>query len=629
MKRTLALLLCLLLGLSSSVALASEASGIAENQVYRRVYADEVETWDYLYQSSGASFANFVESLIEYNKYGIAQPAVAESWEISEDGTTYTFHIRKDNYWYTHKGEQYAPVTAHDFEFTAKMVLDPDYGSKTSDIYMDLVKNGQEYFEGKCEWEDVGVKALDDYTLQYTLKGPISYFLSNLTYVCFLPCNEQFFNECGEKWATSNEYYLYNSCFIMTEFKPQVGRTGIKNENYWDADNVHIERIEYVYNAEEATLGPIMVQTGEVSYADIPASMVPSWMEDPALAAKVRPLSYGSSTYSYWYEFNFWPTFDESVGGSHETWLKCANNENFRKSFFFGMDRLAAMETREPYSPEGKINRTITLPDFVFAGGVSYSQMGNLAEYSNMEQYNPELALEYKAKAMEELAAEGVEFPVKVYCPYNSSSTEWTNRAQVVKQQMEDLLGTDYIDIVIDGYPSTDFLNVTRRSGNYAWMECYWGADYQDPATYCDPFRLGQKYNYMWMADGMAEPAAEGEEGARQGFDGGWWKNYIYDDMVGEATDEQVDLVKRYEALANAEAWLLDTAIVSPFSVGGVGYCCAYYNPFELNFDPFGVSDEKSKYIYIYNEPMGIDEYEEALAKWLEEKAAAIAEAGK
>ncbi len=630
MKRTLAILLVLVLGLSSSIALASEASGLAEKQQFRRIYADEVETWNYLYQSSGAQFAPFVDGLIQNDIYGIPQPCVAESWEVSEDGTVYTFHIRPGIKWYTVNGEEYGEVTAHDFEFTGKMILDPDYGSKTSDIYMGFFKNAEEYFNKQCDWADVGIKALDDYTLQYTLIGPISYFLSNLTYVCFLPANEKFVTECGDKWGTSNEYWLYNGAFIMTEFEPQVGRVGIRNENYWDKENVHLERIEYVYNAEAYTLGPVMAQNGEVDFADIQGSIAESWMMDPELSTMIRPTSYGSSTYSYWYEFNFWPTFDESVGGSHETWMKCVNNKDFRKSFFHALDRIPALETSEPLAPETKLNNTITLPDFVFADGVSYSQMGDLAQFTNTDSYNPELAMEYKAKAMEALAADGVTFPVKVFCPYNTNDSAWTKRAQVVEQQMESLLGTDYIDIVIEGYPSTDFLNATRRAGNFGWGEVYWGADYADPATYCDPFRLGQKYNYMWYGDGMAEATTESDPEGRKTFDGGYFKNYIYENMYNEAIQEQVDLTKRYTALANLEAWLIDSAIVIPYSVGGKDYISARYNPFEMAFDPFGVSDENWKYIKIYNHPMGMDEYDEALTNWLAARDAALeAAAGK
>ncbi|MDL2318930.1 peptide ABC transporter substrate-binding protein [Eubacteriales bacterium OttesenSCG-928-A19] len=619
MRRTLAILLCLVMTLSSSLALASEASGIAAEQVFRKVYVSEVDTWDYLYNSAGTEYGDLVDCLIENDTYGMPQPCVAESWEVSEDGTVYTFHIRPGIKWYTHTGEEYGEVTAHDFVFSAKTILTADYGSKTSDILTGFFVNADEYFSGNCEWEDVGVKALDDYTLEYTLIGPISYFLSNLTYVCFIPCNEQFFNECGDKWATSNEYLLYNGGYIMTDLQPQVGRTLVKNENYWDAENIHLERQEYIFNSEASTLGPVMVQTGEAHEADIPGGMLDSWISDPALASMLRPIRPGNSpysSYSYFYMFNFWPTFDEEIGGSHDTWTTVVNNENFRKSFFHALDRVGAMETQDPYSPEIYINNTITLPDFVSANGVSYSQMGDLAAFANTDSFDPALALEFKAKAMEELAAEGIEFPVTVYCPYNSSSTEWTNRAQVVEQQMEATLGEDYIDIVIDGYPSTDFLNVTRRAGNYAWMECYWGADFQDPGSYCDPFRLGQKYNYMWYGDGMAEETTEDDPEGRLGFDGKYWKNYIYDEMYDEANAEQVDMEKRYLALANLEAWLIDTGIVTPYAIGGVGYMSSYLNPFEQITDYFGISRGKHKHQYLYNAPMGLDEYEEAMEKW-------------
>ncbi|NCB34793.1 MAG: hypothetical protein EOM58_01990 [Clostridia bacterium] len=178
---------------------------------------------------------------------------------------------------------------------------------------------------------------------------------------------------------------------------------------------------------------------------------------------------------------------------------------------------------------------------------------------------------------------------------------------------------------------SAGYAEIRTKFSGYGWVleQSYWGADYQDPATYTDPFRLGQKYNYMWMADGYAQKAAADDPAGRQSFDGGYWKNYIYEQQYNEAAAEHVDLAKRYEALANLEAWLIDTAIVTPFSVGGVGYCVAYYNPFELALDPFGISDDRFKNIYIYKEAMGIDAYEEALAVWLDEKAAAIAASAK
>ena len=203
--------------------------------------------------------------------------------------------------------------------------------------------------------------------------------------------------------------------------------------------------------------------------------------------------------------------------------------------------------------------------------------------------------------------------------------------AVVVTQQLEELLGTDFIKFVVEGYPNTDYLNTCRRSGNYSFQLCYWGPDYADPLTYTDPFRLGQAYAYLWRADGAATPAQEGEEGARfgrKGWDETWWKNHDYTDMVAKADEEVVDMTKRYNAMAECEAWLLEQAYAIPIGpIGGCGYTASYLNPFESQFSPFGLSSSRYKYQWVYEEPMSSEEYMTQLEAWQTERAARIAAA--
>ena len=215
--------------------------------------------------------------------------------------------------------------------------------------------------------------------------------------------------------------------------------------------------------------------------------------------------------------------------------------------------------------------------------------------------------------------------------PYVVDSATQTNLAVVVSQQLEELLGTDFIKFVLEGYPNTDYLRSTRRVGNYSFMMSYWGPDYADPETWTDPFNFGQAYNYIWRAEGYAEPATEGEEGAMLGrteFDETYWKNFIYYDMVEEACAEVIDLEKRYNAIAETEAWLLDNAFVIPIGrLEDTGYVSSCTNPFESQYAPFGLSNGRYKYQWVYEKPMNTEEYEAAMAKWEEERAALMADA--
>lgn len=212
--------------------------------------------------------------------------------------------------------------------------------------------------------------------------------------------------------------------------------------------------------------------------------------------------------------------------------------------------------------------------------------------------------------------------------PYNTGVNNWIQLAQVSEQQLERDLGTDYIDITIEGYPNTDFLNTTRRAGNYCFMMSYWGPDYADPETFTDPFAIGQKYGYCYMAEGYGEKATPDDPDARKGFDGGFWKNVQYDDMVRKAAEEVVDLEKRYTDLANTEAWLIDQAFVVPLGrLGASYYVASYMNPFESQFAPFGASGSRYKYQKVMAEPMDTEEFMKQQEIWTTERNEAIAKA--
>ena len=562
----------------------------------------------------------------------MCQPCLAESWTKSEDGLTWTFKIREGVKWQRYDGSEYGEnVKAEDWVTSAKWILDPANTARTADLLFDMV-GAKDYYMAlesgtEANWDNVGIKAISEYELQFTLTAPCPWFLSRLTYNWGYPTCAKFLDEMGESFGTNNDTILYCGAFLCSQYEPNSYVISTRNPLYWDIDKIHVERIEEKYNAEADTLAPEALLRGEVTVADIPTDQLDGWMNDPTKKAFIRPNRPGS--YSYFFLVNFMPTYTERNGLSHEQWLKAANNLNFRKSLYYGLDRIKGIGCYDPYTPEDYELRTITPYNFCAADGKDYPYLDALKAITETEQFQPETAIEYRDKARAELEAAGVTFPIMAYMPYNSESTQQTNLAVIVSQQLEELLGSDYIKFIIEGYPDTDYLSTTRRAGNYSFMMSYWGPDYADPETWTDPFNLGQAYNYIWRADGMAtETTKEDPDGrmGRTGYDETYWKDFVYDQKVAEATAETVDNSKRYNALAEAEAWLIDQAFVIPFGVlGGCGYRSSCMNPFESQYAPFGMSDDRYKYQWVYEKPFSTEQYLEMLPVWEAERAERIA----
>lgn len=609
MKKVWLLLLATIV--ATFLAACSEKGDESSGKVseYRTVYSGEIKTLNYLKTAEANEFAmsaNIIDGLIEYNQYGIVQPSLAESWSSNEDNTVWTFKLREGVKWVTSDGKEYADVVAQDFVDGLNYVLDAKNESSTAWIAT-VVKNGDAFYNGEItDFSQVGVKAVDEYTLEYTLENPTPYFLSMLNYVCFFPVNGEFLAEKGESFGTTKENVLYNGAYVLDKFEPQNERVLVKNDTYWDKENVFIDRIRYKYNKEAGTVAPELFLRGEVDSASIPTSVIDEWFNDEEKKSQVRQSQ--NNFYTYFYALNFDPQFDAQY--EPENWKVAVNNKNFRKSLYHALDRVSAMLTTEPYNPEDMLNNTITPKNFVDVEGVDYTQLEPLKNVTNTDSFNKDLALEFKEKAMTELQGKAT-FPVKVLMPYNSGSPDWANRSQVVEQQLETLLGADYIDIIVEAGPSTGFLQEVRRPGKYALLEANWGPDYADPASYTDPFTEGGTYNKPELAEGYTESNGKSK----------------YQNMV-DAAKAEMELAKRYELFAQAEAFLIEEAFVIPYAVGGTGYIASKLNPFEAQYSPFGVTLEKFKGQKVLEKPMSNEEYKEALAKWEQERAEALAEAG-
>lgn len=615
-KKIAALLMALVL-----IASAVPAFAESEEAVYRTLYSGEIGTLNYLTTASENEYtvsANIVDTLVEHDAYGQIVPCLAETWEQSEDGLTWTFHLREGATWVTADGEYYADVTAEDFVTAAKYILNAQNASSTAWILTDYIAGAEEYFESTStpeegeeapapyDWENVGVKAIDDKTIAYTTSEPCPYFLSMLDYVCYMPLNAQFLEEKGDQFglATGNDTVLYCGAYILSEFKPQEKRVFTKNESYWDAEHVYLTKLEQTYNKEASTLSPELYLRGEIDAASITSTIAAEWLADEETADLIHPARQVGQ-YSYFFCFNFDPQFDEVY--EPDNWRIAVNNENFRQSILAGLDRVKAKTVIEPDNPEDLIWDTITPADIVVYNGTDYTQMGALADVA--VEFNEDKAKEYRDAAIAELTEAGATFPVKMLMCYNPSDSSWAEECQVIEQQLEALLGSDYIDIIVEPGPSSGFLKEIRRSGKYAFMKCNWGLDFADPVNTCEPYRRTD--NYGFLINATQESLYD---------DNGEMTYYNLTDAAREMSGE--DMEARYLAFAEAEAYLIEHALTIPYGSNTGGYTASRLNPFEGQFSATGLAICRYKGMHLLDKPMSTDEYYDAYDAWLDARAA-------
>ena len=385
-----------------------------------------------------------------------------------------------------------------------------------------------------------------------------------------------------------------------------------KNPENYDKDSVYIDTIRYIYNQEALISGPEMVRRGEIDQATISSDILDSWLADDTtkdMVSMERP----ETGKSYFYFFNFlpyahqfpnWNTTGVDAQYQPDNWAKAVNSTNFRKAFLYAINPAVTLAVTAPEGYENYKLHTITPPSFCAnSKGVDYTECGALANVT--DHFNEATAKQYRDAAVQELTVAGATFPIKVQYPYNPAVVDWDKQCQVFKQQVEGVLndGFDFVEIIITQGPSDNFLNAVRRAGAYEFMSYYWGADYSDPETEVYPFyqEAGDRGTcYAFLRTGVEDGIITGETA-----------DYVmtYMDMVEKAKTITADLDARYAAFAEAEAYLIENALVIPLSLPVPPYIATRLNLWEGQYAPTGFSTNRLKGIHILDHYVSMDEY--------------------
>ena len=630
--------------LASGVLAACSGSGSSAKgeKTFSYVYETDPDSLNYLTTGKAAVAnitSNVVDGLMENDRYGNFVPSMAEDWSVSQDGLTYTYTIRKDAKWYTSEGEEYAPVKAQDFVTGLKYAAD----NKSEALYLvqESIKGLDAYVKGEVkDFSEVGIKAIDDQTVQYTLNKPESFWNSKTTMGILAPVNEEFLTSKGSDFAkaTDPSSILYNGPFLLKSLVAKSSVEFEKNPNYWDKDNVHIDKVKLSFWDGQDTNKPAETfKAGGFSTARLFPTSASYPETEKEFKDNIVYTPQDSSTYligtnidrqSYKYTSK---TTDEQKTSTKKALL----NKDFRQAIAFGIDRTAYTSQINGESGATKLLRNLFVPPtFVQADGKNFGELvkEKLVTYGdewkdvNLDDaqdglYSPEKAKAEFAKAKTALQAEGVQFPIHLDMPVDQTSTTKVQRVQSLKQSLEATLGTDNVVVDIQQLQKDEVLNVTYFAETAAGEDwdlsdnVGWSPDYIDPSTYLDIIKpsVGENTKTYLGFDSGTNNAAAKQVGLED-----------YEKMVVEADNEVTDVSKRYDKYAAAQAWLTDSALIIPTTSQTGRPMLSKMVPFTL---PFAYSGNKGmseallyKYLELQDKPVTADEYQKAQDKWKKEK---------
>ena len=632
--------------LATGILLSACGQSNTDTSTYSSTFSANPTTFNYLldyYADNTAVITNLVDGLLENDSYGNLTPALAEDWSVSADGLTYTYKLRKDAKWYTADGEEYASVKAQDFVTGIKYAADNK--GQAMDLIQNSIKGLNDYVTGATnDFTTVGVKALDDYTVEYTLTRPEPYWNSKTTNSILFPVNEEFLKSKDKEFGTlTPDSILYNGPYLLKDFTSKSSIEYVKNPHYYDHDKVTIEKVKLAYfdgSDQEMTIRNF--ESGAYSLAGV--------YPNSSSYAKTKEKYQDNIVYSLqdktsWY-FNFnvnrkaynhtAKTSDQQKNSTQTAIL----NKNFRQALNFAIDRTTySAQSNGQEAASKTLRNTLVPPTFVQVGDKTFGEVTasklvnygtewsgiNLADAQD-GYFNKEKAQAKFAEAKKELEAQGVTFPIHLDVPVDQTNKNAVSGMNSLKQTLETVLGSDNVVIDVQQLSTDDFGNVAFLAPNPAARDYDlnfdgWVGDYQDPSTYLDPFNAEDGF-YLKI---FGLDAKEDQELIKSlGLDS-------YTKLLKEADAENQDVAKRYEKYAEAQAWMIDNSLVMSVMSNGGTASVTKVTPFTRAYSLVGIKGDGNNYKYmrLQKGPVTKKQFDEAKAKWEEESKRAIEQSQK
>ena len=467
------------------------------------------------YSIEFALFKHMYENLVTLDDDDNTAPGAAESWDYDEDTLTYTFHLRKDGVWTN--GD---PVTAKDFEFAWSQALNPDVASDYA-YFLYFIKNAEKYFNGEVTWDEVGVKVVDDYTLEVTMEQPTPYALFLFSFGTLAPINQRFYEAVGaDLYSTEAQYFCTNGPFALTEWSHNDKIVMQKNDAWHGAADVEVEEIDWkIITDANAALSSFLA--GDLDMVGLGTGELIK--QATAAGATIQSYTDGTSFYIY---FN-----------NNDQYL---SNVNLRRALFNAIDEQKEIDT--VWQNDNEPMTSFTAPGVSATDGTSFAgKVGELYAPSR----DQEKAKEYLATALSELGCTVDDLSAHLSIDCGDSPTSIAE-ASFYQEQWRQVLG---IEVAVNSM-ITKQGSQNRKTGNYVMSITGWGPDYNDPNTFLD----------MWVTDGGNN---------QTGF-----SNERYDELIDLAAKE-TDLEKRESYFIECEQIIADQLPIGPAFWRASSYACS------------------------------------------------------